>query len=146
MPSKLSLQLTQAAPTGRLKSSTSDKELVFSAPERDYFVEFRGYDVRAIRRVYAYSPHSPGLAELFARIASRNGPFAGTESWESLEGEFSLSIACSQPGVVTLLISMRSRPEAPDEWRISETLTVDLGQLSAFATRAKQFFDAVAGA
>jgi len=130
-----------------ITSSSSNSELVFSEPRKDYFtVEFKCGEVQAIRKVYAYSPHRPSIGALFARIASQDRPWEGAEYWESLEGEFSLSATCSHLGAVTFSISIHSRPDARDKWRISVTLSVGLGQLPAIGASATQFFGVVAGA
>jgi hypothetical protein len=129
-----------------IKSSSSDTELVFSAPEKDYFtVEFKSDEVRAIRKVYAYSPHSPGLVALFGRIANQNRPWASAECWGSLEGEFTFSATCSNLGAVTFSVAMLGRLDARDKWRISANVTADLGQLSSIAAKAEQFFGVVDG-
>jgi hypothetical protein len=129
-----------------IKSSSSDKEIVFSAPEKDYFtVELKSDEVRAIRKVYAFSPQNPGPKALFARIARHDRPWESEEGWGSLEGEFSLSATCSQLGVVTFSLSLLSRLGGPEDWSISATLTSDLGQLPSIAAGAEQFFGVVGG-
>ena len=101
--------------------------------------------MRAIRKVYAYSPHSPSLVALFGRIANQSRPWASTECWESLEGEFSLSAMCSNLGAVSFSLSMLAHLDAQDKWRISASLTADLGQLPSIAAEAEQFFGVVDG-
>ncbi len=129
-----------------IRSSSSDTELAFSGARKDYFtVEIKGNDVRVIRQVYAYSPHSPNLGTFFIRIAHHNRPWASVEFWESLEGEFNLSATCSSLGVVTFSVAMHSRHEVVDGWRIVATLTADLGQLPGIGTAAEQFFRVVGG-
>jgi hypothetical protein len=129
-----------------IKSSSSDRELVFSEPRKDYFtVELRGNEPRAIRKVYAYSPHSPNIAAFFGRLASYDGPWESVECWESLEGEFALSATCSVLGVITFTLSMHGRLDSQDKWRISTTIIVEFGQLPGIASSAEQFFSVVAG-
>ena len=129
-----------------IRSSSSDVALAFTAPRKDYFtVELKGNEVRAIRQVYAYSPHSPNLGAFFLRIAHHDRPWASVEFWESLEGEFNLSATCSSLGVVTFSLVMHSRLEGVDGWRIVATLTVDLGQLPGVGAAAEQFFSVVGG-
>ena len=130
-----------------IRSSSSDTELVFSGARKDYFtVELKGNnEVRVIRQVYAYSPHSPNLGAFFLRIAHHNRPWAIAEFWDSLEGEFNLSATCSSLGVVTFSLVMHSRDEVVDGWRIVATLTADLGQLPGIGAAAEQFFRVVGG-
>ena len=68
-----------------IRSSSSDTELAFSGARKDYFtVELKGNnEVRVIRQIYAYSPHSPNLGTFFIRIAHHNRPWARVEFWES---------------------------------------------------------------
>ena len=130
-----------------IRSSSSDTELTFSGARKDYFTaELKGNnEVRVIRQVYAYSPHSPNLGAFFLRIAHHDRPWASVEFWESLEGEFNLSATCSSLGVVTFSLVMHSRDEVVDGWRIVATLTADLGQLPGIGAAAEQFFRVVGG-
>ena len=129
-----------------LKSNASDRELVFSSPRPDYFVvELRGRALEVTREVYAYTD-ARGLSEFFAKLAIFERPWVGTQRWESLEGEFSISAACSALGQVSFSIRIRDMLGGPEEWEVSAQLATELGALQAVAVDAGLFFNVVASA
>jgi len=125
------------------KSNASDRELVFLDPRPDYFVvELRGFGVRAIREVYAYTD-ALGLSKLFSRLAEYTRPWSGAEKWESLEGEFALGVTCSAVGEVTFAVSIRDLLGSPEEWMVKASLVTEMGQLPSIAVGARSFFISV---
>jgi hypothetical protein len=125
------------------KSNASDRELAFLDPRPDYFVvELRGFGVRAIREVYAYTD-ALGLSKLFGRLAEYSRPWNGAEKWESLEGEFSLAASCSAVGAVTFAVSIRDLLGSPEEWMVKASLITEMGQLPSIAANARSFFSGV---
>ncbi len=123
-----------------IKSNASDREVVFLDPRPDYFVvSLRGFSVRAIREVYAY-PDALGLLALFNRLAEYALPWNGAESWESLEGEFSLAATCSALGQVSITVSIRDVFGTAEEWRVEASLVTEMGQLPSIAANASTFF------
>jgi hypothetical protein len=126
-----------SAPFFSIKSSASDRELVFFATRPDYFtVELRGSDIRAVKEVY----DARGLAELFAKLASFERPWKRSETWESLEGEFGITAACSTLGEVRFCIRVRDVLAEPEPWEVSACVVSELGQLPDIAMHAKVFF------
>ncbi len=129
-----------------IKSTASDRELVFHTPQRDYFIaELRGSSLGATREVYAYTD-AKGLAGFFSRLAVHKRPWSSVERWESLEGEFLLQAACSALGHVTFSVRIREMLGGPEEWQVSANLVTELGQLPGIASHAEFFFNVVAGA
>lgn len=129
-------------PSFSIKSSSSERELSFADPTRDgYTVTYRGNDVHACCGVYEFM-QGDNLATLFQRVASFRRPWPGVEEWRSLEGEFSLAATCSSLGVVTFTASLSGLPGAPEEWRLTASLTSELGQLQRLAEEACLFFSA----
>jgi hypothetical protein len=123
-----------------IKSSSSDRELVFSRVRENHFtVELVGTEFRAIREVYTFTDHH-GLPKLFCWLAAQQRPWSGNQSWGSLEGEFSFSATCSQLGEVFLLVSIWGLPGAPEEWRVSGSVTTELGQLPKIAEGVSRLF------
>jgi hypothetical protein len=132
------------SPSFSIRSTSSDRELVFSAPRHDRFlVELRGSGVGAIREVYAYTDPT-GLSRFLSNLAAQSRPWVSAETWESLEGEFRLSAECSPVGHVSLSIRIRDMLGGPEEWQLSAVLATELGQLPAIAEHAKSFFESVA--
>jgi len=126
--------------TFSIKSNASDRELVFLDPREDYFVvELRGFGVRAIRDVYAYTD-ALGLSVLLNRLAEYSRPWSSAEGWESLEGEFSLAATCSSLGEVRFTVSIRDLFGSPEEWTVQASLVTEMGQLPSIAANAKSFF------
>jgi hypothetical protein len=126
-----------------IKSNSSDRELAFSDPRRGYFtVELRGAGVGAMREVYDAS----GLAEYFLRLANFERPGNGAETWESLEGEFSLTAVSSKLGEVGFSVRITDNLGGPEQWQVSVRLVSELGQLPGIAREAESFFNAVPSA
>lgn len=123
-----------------IHSNSSDRALVFLPSEEDYFVvEFRGADLQATRKVYAFA-EGAGLRRFFAALAAYERPWSSEETWSSLEGEFSLSASCSRLGIVTFLFAIHGSPGASEEWHVSASITTELGQLPRIAAGAQRFF------
>ncbi|MFC5527837.1 DUF6228 family protein [Rhodanobacter ginsengisoli] len=128
-----------------IKSTASDRELAFvGAREHHFTVEFRSLEVRAVREVYSF-PDAPGPETFFSRIAAHDRPWAGSDDWSSLEGEFSISATCDRSGHVVFSVSICGVPGAADEWRVTGSITSELGQLPALAKEAIRFFGVGAG-
>lgn len=124
-----------------IHSSSSDRELRFLARNGDNFrVELVGRELNAAREVSAYTD-GKGLLALFEKLAAHVRPWRGTESWSSLEGEFTLVATCSTSGHVHFHVELWGRPGAPDEWRASAGITSELGLLQSIAAAARSFFD-----
>jgi hypothetical protein len=129
-----------------IKSSSSDRELVFIEPQRDYFVvDLRGSGVRATLKVYAYTD-ARGLSAFFSRIADYEQPWTTPERWGSLEGEFAIEAKCSKLGHVTFSVRIRDMFSDPEEWEVRVDLATELGQLRNLAAHAAPFFALVASA
>jgi hypothetical protein len=129
-----------------IKSNASDRELVFLSPRSDHFiVQLRGTALQASREVYAYTD-ARGLSDFFGELAAYRRPWGETRSWESLEGEFALSAACSALGQVTFAIRIRDMLGGPEEWDVKASVVTELGALPTIAGHARLFFDVVASA
>jgi hypothetical protein len=127
-----------------INSSSSSRELIFLSLQDDCFtVELVGAAVYATQSVSTYTD-GHGLASLLGKIAAYERPWSAAESWESLEGDFSISATCSSLGNVTFSVYMCGMLSTPDEWKLSFKLITELGQLPQIATNAHRFF-AVAG-
>ena len=97
------------------------------------------------REVYAYTD-ARGLSDFFGELAACRRPWGETRSWESLEGEFALSAACSALGQVTFSIRIRDMLGGPEEWDVKARVVTELGALPTIAGHARLFFDVVASA
>ena len=127
-------------PSFSIKSSSSERELLFVDPSQDGFtVMYRSNDVQASCGVYEFM-HNDGVAIFLQRLASFDRPWPGHDQWTSLEGEFSISAACSSLGIVTFTVKLSGLPGAPEEWQLVASLTSELGQLQNLARRASLFF------
>lgn len=127
-----------------IKSNASDRELVFLSPRPDRFVvQLQGAGLQVSREVYACAD-ARGLCEFFGELAACQRPWAGTRSWQSLEGEFGLAAACSALGQVIFSARINGMPGGPEEWNVRANVVTELGALCAIAARARLFFDAAA--
>ena len=125
-----------------IHSTSSSRELVFSAHKDDYFhVELKGFEISASAGVWAYTDAN-GLNEFFQELGCFEKPWQGQRSWSSLEGDFSLSETCTSLGNVTFRVALLGLQGAPEEWRAETGLVTELGQLEKIAKQAEIFFNA----
>src|SRR4026207_2114219 len=129
-----------------IKSNASDRELVFLSPRSDHFiVQLRGTALQVSREVYAYTD-ARGVSDCVGELAAGRRPWGETRSWESLEGEFALSAACSALGQVTFSIRIRDMFGGPAEWDVQAGAFPELGPPPPSAGHAGLFFDVAASA
>ena len=125
-----------------IHSTSSSRELVFSAHKDDYFhVELKGLEVSASADVWAYTDAN-GLNEFFQELGRFERPWQGERSWATLENDFSLFATCTSLGNVTFRLILLGSQGAPEEWRVEANLVTDLGQLEQSAKHAELFFNA----
>ncbi len=125
-----------------IHSTSSRRELIFSAHKDDYFhVELKGFDVSASADVYAYTD-AQGLNNLFQELGHLEKPWQGQRSWASIEQDFSISATCTSLGNVTFNITLLGLQGAPEAWRVEVGLVTELGQLEQIAKDAEIFFNA----
>lgn len=123
-----------------IKSAYSDRELIFSHFEGDYFqVEVKSLNVSGNAHVCAYTDAN-GLNKIFQEIGSLKEVWNGEKKWESLEGEFSLAVSCNKVGHVLFQIRMAIQQGSPEEAHISIGLITEFGSLSNLAIEAEAFF------
>jgi hypothetical protein len=132
--------MSMEGPLFSIKSSASDRELIFLAIRESHFtVEFRSIEIRATREGYRFHD-LPGPEKFFSRLAAHKRPWAGSDDWASLEGEFSIAATCDHLGHVFFSVSICGPFGAADEWRASASITSELGQLPKLAEDANRFF------
>ena len=125
-----------------IHSTSSSRELVFSAHKDDYFhVELKGLEVSASADVWACTDAN-GLNEFFQELGRFERPWQGERSWATLENDFSLFATCTSLGNVTFRLILLGSQGAPEEWRVEASLVTDLGQLEQIAKHAELFFNA----
>ena len=123
-----------------IHSVNSDRELVFQALKDEYLgVELRGSGLSALVGVWLYT-YADGLNSFFQKLASFKMPWQGAHTWESLEGEFSISATCATLGQVTFLVRLRNYVVSPEDWQVEAGLVTELGQLEKIAKDANTFF------
>ena len=123
----------------RIKSTSSDLELLLTDIKGDYFVaNITSNHLRVVREVWAYTD-AHGFADLFEWLAFQKKPWDKKQSWESLEGEFKFSAACNSLGKITFELELQNQGCA-EEWEIKTQITSEFGQLPILAKRARRFF------
>ena len=126
--------------TFAIQSTHSDRMLVFSGVEGDYFrVELTG-GVNASIRVYGYAPHTHDLAHWFSELGKNSKPWEGDLSWESLEGEFKITAKYASFGQIHIMVSLSDLPGAYEEAYIRAGIETELGQLTIISNEARNFF------
>lgn len=123
-----------------IRSTSSNRELVFSSRKGDYFrVELIGGVISASTAVWVTTDNQ-GLNNFFQEIASSKDPWKGTRAWGSLEGEFEISATCTTLGHVIFSINMAGQIGGAEEWKSQFGLETELGQLDSIARNASEFF------
>jgi hypothetical protein len=123
----------------RIKSCSSDIELLLSQIQNDYFVaEIASSHMKAVRKVWAYTD-SYDFADLVEWMASQDRPWEGTQYWESWGGEFKFSCECNSLGQVTFEIELNHFGVA-EEWSVKTQILSEFGHLPILAKSARKFF------
>ena len=122
-----------------IHSSSSSRELVFQSRKGEYFQVILKGSVEAATDVWAYTD-AQGLNHLFQELGAYQKPWEGKKEWQSIEGEFSISAACSSLGEIQLLVELRGFQGAPEEWKVQVGLVTEFGQLEKIAKQAMAFF------
>jgi hypothetical protein len=90
-------------------------------------------------RVSTYtSPY--GVKRLFRAAASEWRGWSGEKHWESLDGDFRLTMSYGSTGHVKLKVLISHDRGNPDPWRLYAELGIDAGQLEPLAEHVEQFF------
>jgi Family of unknown function (DUF6228) len=94
--------------------------------------------INATLGVWTYGD-SQSFADFIEDLSSQAKPWQGTETWESIEGEFKLSATCSNLGEVTFRIVL-SDNDCPEPWQVTTGIKQGLGELTDLARSARKFF------
>ena len=109
-----------------IHSTSSRRELVFSAYKDDYFhVELKGFELSASTDVWAHTDAN-GLNEFFQELGRLERPWQGERSWASIEGEFSLFATCTSLGNVTFQVALHGSQCTPEAWRWTAPCSVGI--------------------
>lgn len=127
--------------TFSIKSTHSDRQLVFYEPYGEYFhVKLEG-GIKASIRIYNYAPHAKELALWFVELGNHTAPWQGELSWESLEGEFKIDANCDSLGHIQFMISLSDMRGSNEESYIQVGIETELGQLESISAGAHRFFN-----
>lgn len=76
------------------------------------------------------------LTNFFLTLGEQQRPWQGQRTWESLEGDFNLTVTCSSLGAITFRVELRGLQGAPEEWRVIVGIEFEFGQLARLADEA----------
>jgi Family of unknown function (DUF6228) len=100
-------------------------------------VKLTGFPVTADTEVWFETGDVDALADFFAELGQMESPWQGARAWESLEGDFRLSVTCSSLGAVLLRVELRGLQGAPEEWHVEVGIETEFGQLEHMAKEAE---------
>lgn len=126
-----------------IHSVNSEKELIFSSYENEYFrVELKGADVYACTDVWDGGELAlvEGLGPFLNQVSQAGQPWAGEQKWTSLDHELSLCVTCSKTGQVTFQVELDPHPGNRESWFVKANIVTELGQLAKIAKDAELFF------
>jgi hypothetical protein len=124
-----------------IHSVSSDRELIFSNREGDFFnVELKGIEVSGAKKVWTHDDANT-FKNFFKELAGFEKPWQGSLDIQSLEGEFEISVSCTNLGNVIFSIKISSGYVDREEWHLKADLDTELGQLPQIAKNAEIFFN-----
>ena len=125
-----------------ITSSTSNEQFIFSERNGEFFdFEVVGEDLRAVIKVSTYTDDL-GIFNLFQKVGGYTRPWDGEESWESLEGEFVITLTCNSTGTVIIQVKLTQWNSGSEDWHLTAHLNTELGLLQQVANEASAFFNA----
>jgi len=128
-----------------IKSNNGSNQLIFTdftgefePSQSNYFTVTVIVDtVKASRKVYTDAPEE--VVNFFDYLAKHWQGWTGESKYESIEGEFALTAEHNGKSVVSLQINLRSF--FPDnDWFLSATIQIELGQLETISKQVREFF------
>jgi hypothetical protein len=123
-----------------IKSSCSDRELVFLSHEGDYFnIAICGNEISAIRRIWGYTDCEL-LVDLFHYLAKQEHAWESPADWSSIESDFGLHFTCNKQGHVFVTVELRNFIDS-ENWMINAVIQTELGLLPNIANSASIFFN-----
>lgn len=125
-----------------INSSTSNEEFIFSGRDGEFFnFEVVSENLKATRKVSTYTDDL-GIANLFNKVSGYTTAWEGSESWESLEGEFLITLTCNSTGHVKIQVKLNQRNKGSEDWHLTVHLNTEIGRLPQFANEVRRFFNA----
>ena len=123
-----------------IKSTHSDRELVFSEYDGDYFLaELKG-GINAVISVYSNTLHTHDLSHWFNELSTNSAPWENELSWESLEGEFKIFAKCTALSHIQFTVALSDMLGAPEEAHVQAGIETELGELTEISKAASKFF------
>ena len=119
----------------------SNRKLVFSEIETDYFTVSVAGDINASLRVYSYCPHRETLSQTFEKLGAYKAPWSGELEWISLEGEFSICFTCNSLGQVIMKAELSNRNT---DFELNCCISLEFGKLESIALKAKGYLKGLA--
>lgn len=123
-----------------IHSVSSDRELIFSNRNGEFFnIELKSIEVSGVRKVWTHDDANT-FNNFFKELAGFEKPWQGNLDIQSLEGEFEISVSCTNLGNVIFSITLSSGFVDREEWYLKADLDTELGQLEKIAKNADIFF------
>lgn len=91
--------------------------------------ELVGFALSAKVEVWVETGDATGLLTFLAELGKQGGPWSDTREWQSIEGDFKLSVTCTALGNVIFNVELRGLQGATEEWAVTAGIDYELGQL-----------------
>lgn len=117
-----------------IRSCSSNRELRITYTSDSHLVaELVGFSVSARLEVWLETGDAAGLQAFLVDLGKQGQPWSGTREWESIEGDFRLSVTCTALGNVIFNLTLRGLQGATEEWALTAGIDYELGQLEHLA-------------
>jgi len=113
-----------------IRSCTSNRELRISCASASYLLaELTGFPVSAKVEVWVETGDAAGLQAFLADLGKQGRPWSGAREWQSIEGDFKLSVTCTALGNVVFNVELHGLQGATEEWAVTAGIDYELGKL-----------------
>ena len=114
-----------------IRSCSSNRELKINfADESCLQIELVGFPVSAQLEVWTETDDAIDFQNFLANLGKQNSAWQGKQTWQSLEGDFTLSASCSALGNVVFDVELRGLQGSTEAWNITAGIDYELGRLA----------------
>ncbi len=113
-----------------IRSCSSNRELRIScASDSRLLAELVGFPVSVKVEVWVETGDAARLQSFLADLGKQGRPWSGAREWQSIEGDFKLSVTCTALGNVVFNVELHGLQGATEEWAVTAGIDYEMGEL-----------------